>query len=77
MLVHLMLELYNCKRELLSDEPLLRRVLDEYPSRVEMEKVSPQKTATDDSFPNSRPGLYPGSPHSVDNQVIFRYFEAL
>lgn len=41
MLVHLMLELYNCKRELLSDEPLLRRVLDEYPGRVEMEKVSP------------------------------------
>src|SRR5579872_2650111 len=41
MLVHLMLELYNCKREILSDEPLLRRVLDEYPGRVEMEKVSP------------------------------------
>ena len=41
MLVHLMLELYNCDRELLSNEPLLRRVLDEYPTRVEMEKVSP------------------------------------
>ncbi len=41
MLVHLMLELYGCKRELLTDEPLIRRTLDEYPARVGMEKVSP------------------------------------
>ncbi len=41
MLVHLMLELYNCDRAVLSNEPLLRRVLDEYPGRVDMEKVSP------------------------------------
>ena len=41
MLVHLMLELYNCDRELLSNEPLIRRVLDENPARVDMEKVSP------------------------------------
>jgi S-adenosylmethionine decarboxylase len=41
MLVHLMLELYNCKREILSNEPLVRRVLDEYPERIGMEKVSP------------------------------------
>ena len=41
MLVHLMLELYGCDRQLLSDERLLRRVLDEYPGRVDMEKVSP------------------------------------
>jgi S-adenosylmethionine decarboxylase len=41
MLVHLMLELYGCKREILTDEPLIRRVLDEYPARVGMEKVSP------------------------------------
>jgi len=41
MLVHLMLELYNIEREILSSEPLIRRVLDEYPSRVGMEKVSP------------------------------------
>jgi S-adenosylmethionine decarboxylase len=41
MLVHLMLELYNCDREILSNEPLIRRVLDEYPGRVDMEKVSP------------------------------------
>lgn len=41
MLVHLMLELYGCSREVLTDEPLLRRVLDEYPGRVGMEKVSP------------------------------------
>src|SRR5258708_12356080 len=41
MLVHLMLELYGCDRQLLSNEPLLRRVLDEYPGRVAMERVSP------------------------------------
>ncbi|GHO50007.1 S-adenosylmethionine decarboxylase family protein [Ktedonospora formicarum] len=41
MLVHLMLELYNCAPESLSSEPVLRRVLDEYPDRVGMEKVSP------------------------------------
>lgn len=41
MLVHLMLELYNIEREILSDEPLMRHVLDEYPSRIGMEKVSP------------------------------------
>src|SRR6266516_4422658 len=41
MLVHLMLELYNCDRGLLSNEPLIRQVLDEYPARVDMEKVSP------------------------------------
>jgi S-adenosylmethionine decarboxylase len=41
MLVHLMLELYNIKREILTDELLMRRVLDEYPSHIGMEKVSP------------------------------------
>ena len=41
MLVHLMLELYNIEREILSNEPLVRNVLDEYPSRIGMEKVSP------------------------------------
>ncbi len=41
MLVHLMLELYGCRPEILNNESLLRRVLDEYPARVEMEKVSP------------------------------------
>jgi S-adenosylmethionine decarboxylase len=41
MLVHLMLELYNIDRGILENEPLLRRVLTEYPDRVGMEKVSP------------------------------------
>jgi len=41
MLVHLMLELYGCSREVLTNEPLLRRVLDAYPGQVGMEKVSP------------------------------------
>lgn len=41
MLVHLMLELYGCDRKLLENEPLVRRVLDEYPEQIGMEKVSP------------------------------------
>src|SRR6266571_2648012 len=41
MLVHLMLELYGCSREVLTDEPLIQRVLEEYPARVKMERVSP------------------------------------
>src|SRR5437763_9786832 len=41
MLVHLMLELYGCDRHILSDESLVKHVLEEYPARVEMEKVSP------------------------------------
>jgi S-adenosylmethionine decarboxylase len=41
MLVHLMLELYGVDPSLLSDEPLMRRTLDEYPERIEMERVSP------------------------------------
>jgi S-adenosylmethionine decarboxylase len=36
-----MLELYNIERETLSNERLIRSVLDQYPSRVGMEKVSP------------------------------------
>ena len=41
MLVHLMLELYGCDRHILSNESLVKSVLEEYPARVEMEKVSP------------------------------------
>ncbi len=41
MLVHLMLELYHCDRDLLSNEALIRRALDEYPAHIGMEKVSP------------------------------------
>jgi S-adenosylmethionine decarboxylase len=41
MLVHLMLELYGCDRELLHNEALVRRALDEYPARIGMDKVSP------------------------------------
>src|SRR5260370_36437140 len=41
MLAHFMLELYGCDRQLLESESLVRRALDEYPARVDMEKVSP------------------------------------
>src|SRR6266566_2050317 len=38
---HVMLDLYGCNPDLLADEAHLRRVLDEYPARIGMEKVSP------------------------------------
>ena len=40
-MIHVMLDLYGCKPELLANEALLRQVLDEYPTRIDMEKVSP------------------------------------
>jgi len=38
---HVMLDLYGCDPALLADEAHLRRVLDEYPARIGMQKVSP------------------------------------
>ena len=38
---HVMLDLYGCDPHLLADGAHLRRVLDEYPARIGMEKVSP------------------------------------
>ncbi len=40
-MIHVMLDLYGCKPQLLANEALLRQVLDEYPTRIGMEKVSP------------------------------------
>ncbi|MDQ6645186.1 MAG: adenosylmethionine decarboxylase [Chloroflexota bacterium] len=40
-MLHVMLDLYGCNAELLADEALLRQVLDEYPTRISMVKVSP------------------------------------
>ncbi len=38
---HVMLDLYGCDPVLLADEAHLRRVLDEYPARIGMQKASP------------------------------------
>lgn len=38
---HVMLDLYDCNAQLLANEAFLRRVLDEYPDLIGMEKVSP------------------------------------
>ena len=40
-MIHVMLDLYGCNPDLLANEALLRQVLDEYPTRIGMEKVSP------------------------------------
>src|SRR5712691_7186584 len=41
MLFNLWFDFNGWNRQILSDESLMRRVLEEYPARVEMEKVSP------------------------------------
>lgn len=38
---HVMLDLYGCNAVLLANEAFLRRVLEEYPDLIGMEKVSP------------------------------------
>ena len=40
-MIHVMIDLFGCNPKLLANETLLRRVLDEYPTRIGMEKVSP------------------------------------
>lgn len=40
-MIHVMIDLFGCNPKLLANEALLRRVLDEYPTRIGMEKVSP------------------------------------
>lgn len=40
-MLHVMIDLYGCSPALLSNEALLRQVLDQYPDRIGMEKVSP------------------------------------
>ena len=38
---HVMIDLYGCNPQLLADAFLLHQVLDDYPNRVGMQKVSP------------------------------------
>jgi S-adenosylmethionine decarboxylase len=38
---HVMIDLYGCDPQLLADASLLQYVLDEYPNRIGMQKVSP------------------------------------
>lgn len=40
-MLHVTLDLYGCKAELLADEAFLRGVLEEYPERINMVKVGP------------------------------------
>ncbi|TME08427.1 MAG: S-adenosylmethionine decarboxylase proenzyme [Chloroflexi bacterium] len=40
-MIHVMIDLFGCNPKVLANEALLRRVLDEYPTRIGMEKVSP------------------------------------
>jgi S-adenosylmethionine decarboxylase len=40
-MLHVMVDLYGCNPELLENEAYLRQVLDDYPARIGMEKVSP------------------------------------
>src|SRR5690242_18576933 len=40
-MLHVMIDLYHCNPALLQDEAFLRRILNEYPDFIGMEKVSP------------------------------------
>lgn len=40
-MLHVMLDLYGCNPALLADEAVLRRVLEEYPQRMNMTRVGP------------------------------------
>lgn len=40
-MLHVMIDLYGCNAALLANETFLHRVLDEYPDRIGMDKVSP------------------------------------
>ncbi len=49
MLVHLMLEVYGCDRDLISDATHVRRALSEYPARIGMQAVAPVRLAQIDT----------------------------
>lgn len=40
-MLHVMLDLYGCSPDLLENETFLRDVLDQYPTRIGMQKVGP------------------------------------
>ena len=40
-MLHVMLDLYGCSPKLLENEAFLREVLDQYPTRIGMQKVGP------------------------------------
>src|SRR5258708_4619971 len=40
-MLHVMLDLYGCNPGLLENEAYLRQVLDQYPTRIDMQKVGP------------------------------------
>src|SRR6266566_9591396 len=40
-MLHVMLDLYGCNPRLLENEAFLREVLDQYPTRIDMQKVGP------------------------------------
>src|ERR1700686_2425074 len=85
---HVMLDLYGCDARLLADEAHLRRVLDEYPARIGMEKVSPVelryiKTTNplDDGYSGfviiatSHVSLHAWPPNGMVNKVVFSFNE--
>ena len=40
-MLHVMLDLYGCSPNLLANEAFLRQVLDQYPTRIGMQKIGP------------------------------------
>jgi S-adenosylmethionine decarboxylase len=87
---HVMLDLYGCSPNLLENEAFLREVLDQYPTRIGMQKVGPVElryietnNPSDDGFSGfviiatSHVSLHAWAPYGMVNIDIFscEYFE--
>ncbi len=83
-MLHVMIDLYHCRPEILQDEVFLHRVLEDYPDFIGMDKVSPAvlrdiKTSNplDDGFSGfviiatSHVSLHAWPPYGMVNLDIF------
>ena len=81
---HVMLDLYGCNPELLTDEAFLRQVLNDYPTRIGMLKVGPVElryiktsSPSDDGYSGfviiatSHVSLHAWAPYQMVNIDIF------
>ncbi len=81
---HVMLDLYGCSPDLLENENFLRGVLDQYPTRIGMQKVGPVElryietsTPSDDGYSGfaiiatSHVSLHAWAPYGMVNIDIF------
>ena len=83
-MLHVMLDLYGCNPKLLKNEAFLREVLDQYPTRIGMQKVGPVElryiktnNPSDDGYSGfviiatSHVSLHAWAPYRMVNMDIF------